>query len=167
MVQGIDDKQLSDPTPCAEFQVRDLVNHLFQVVERFQAIAAKQPVDFTATPDYLHGDWRARFAEEARKTVAAWADPAAVEGDSPSMGMPQAMVANLILVDLTVHGWDLAQGTGQVYEPDPEVVAVVGPFTERMAPMGRERGVFAEMTDFPPDADEFARLLAYTGRRAS
>jgi hypothetical protein len=35
-----------------------------------------------------------------------------------------------------------------------------------MAPMGRERGVFAEMTEFPPDADEFARLLSLTGRKA-
>ena len=167
VVRGIDDKQLSDPTPCTEFRVRDLVNHLFQIVVEFQALAAKQPADFASTPDFLDGDWRARFADETRKLAEAWSDPAAIEGDSPSMGMPQQLVANLALTDLTVHGWDLAQGTGQHYTPSAEVVAVIGPFTEQMAPMGREMGIFAEMTDFPPDADDFVRLLAYTGRKAA
>jgi uncharacterized protein (TIGR03086 family) len=167
VVRGIDDEQLSDPTPCAEFQVRDLVNHLFQVVVNFQALATKQNPDFDAKPDFLAGDWRTRFAEETRKLVEAWSDPAAIEGASPRMGLPQAVVANLALVDLTVHGWDLAQGTGQAYTPSAEVVAVVTPFTEQMAPMGRERGAFAEMTEFSPDADEFARLLSLTGRRPS
>jgi uncharacterized protein (TIGR03086 family) len=166
VVHGIGDTQLSDSTPCAEFQVRDLVNHLFQVVVNFQALATKQDADFNTKPDFLSGDWRSRFAEETRKLVDAWADPAAIEGTSPRMGLPQAVVANLVLVDLTVHGWDLSQGTGQDYTPSPEVVAAVTPFTEQMAPMGRERGVFAEMTDFPPDADDFTRLLALTGRKA-
>jgi len=167
VVHGIDDKQLSDPTPCAQFQVRDLVNHLFQIVVNFQALATKQDADFDAEPDFLDGDWRNRFADETRKLVDAWSDPATTEGISPRMGLPQALVANLVLVDLTVHGWDLAQGTGQAYTPSAEVVATVTPFTEQMAPMGRERGAFAEMTEFPPDADEFARLLAHTGRRAN
>jgi uncharacterized protein (TIGR03086 family) len=166
VVHGIDDNQLSDPTPCAEFQVRDLVNHLFQVVVNFQALATKQDADFDAKPDFLAGDWRNRFADETRKLVDAWSDPAAIEGTSPRMGLPQAAVANLVLVDLTVHGWDLSQGTGQDYTPSPAVVAAVTPFTEQMAPLGRERGAFAEMTEFPPDADEFIRLLSLTGRKA-
>jgi uncharacterized protein (TIGR03086 family) len=167
VVHGIDDERLSDPTPCAQFQVRDLMNHLFQVVVNFRALATKQAVDFDSKPDFLEGDWRNRFADETRRLVDAWSDPAAMEGISPRMGLPQPLVANLVLVDLTVHGWDLSQSTGQAYTPSAEVVAAVTPFTEQMAPMGRERGVFAEMTEFPPDADEFTRLLALTGRKAS
>ena len=64
VVDGIEDDQLLNPTPCTEYQVRDLVNHLFQGVVNFQALAAKQPVDWAATPDFLEGDWRSRFAEE-------------------------------------------------------------------------------------------------------
>ncbi|WP_433377893.1 TIGR03086 family metal-binding protein [Actinoplanes sp. CA-142083] len=166
VVSGIEDGQLHNPTPCTEYQVRDLLNHLFHGVVNFQALAAKQPVDWSATPDFLEGDWRSRFADETRKMVEAWSDPAAIEGDNPAMGMPQEVVANLALVDLTVHGWDLSEGTGQPYTPSPEVVAAIGPFTEQMAPTGREMGAFAEMTDFPPDADDFVRLLAHTGRKA-
>jgi len=166
VVRGIDDEQLSEPTPCTEFQVRDLLNHLFLVVVNFQALATKQQVDFDTKPDFLTGDWRARFADETRKLVEAWSDPAALEGTSPRMGLPQAAVANLVLVDLTVHGWDLSRGTGQAYAPSPEVVAAVTPFTEQMAPLGRQRGTFGEMTEFPPDADEFTRLLSLTGRKA-
>lgn len=173
VVRGIDDKHLAKPTPCAEFAVRDLANHLFQVVVNFQAVAAKGTVGWEKTPDYVAGeeigggDWRDRFAAETGTLVEAWSAPAAVEGDNPAMGMPQALAGNVVLVDLLVHGWDLAQATGQSYQPDPEVVAAVGPFTEQMAPMGRQMGVFGEMTDFPPDASDFARMLAHTGRKAA
>jgi len=96
----------------------------------------------------------------------------AITGSGRGIGRAMALAfakkrANLALIDLTVHGWDLAEGTGQPYTPSPEVVAAIGPFTEQMAPTGREMGAFAEMTDFPPDADDFVRLLAHTGRKAA
>jgi uncharacterized protein (TIGR03086 family) len=165
VVSGIDDKQLLDATPCTDFTVSDLVNHLFQVVVNFQALAAKQAADFATTPDFVHGDWRERFATETRKLIEAWSDPAALEGNSPGMGFPQQVVGGMVLLDLTVHGWDLAQGTGQPYDADPAVVATLHPMAEQMAPTAREMGVFAEVTDFPPDADDFTRLLAVTGRK--
>ena len=166
VVRGIRDDQLGGPTPCAEFQVRDLLNHLHQVVVNFQVLAAREQPDFSTTPDVLTGDWRARFAEETDRLVEAWSDPAALEGVSPGMGMPQALVGNLALVDLTVHGWDLAQATGQAYEPVPAAVTALLPFAEQMAPQARRMGVFGDEAPPPSGAGDFARLLGVTGRRA-
>ena len=165
VVRGTRDDQLSATTPCAEFQVRDLLNHLCQVVVNFQALAARQPADFSSTPDVLTDGWRDRFATETDKLIEAWSDPAALEGVSPGMGMPQPMVGNMVLVDLVVHGWDLAMATGQDYDPDPATVATLLPFVEFLAPQGRQMGVFADEVPPPPGADDFTRLLALAGRR--
>ncbi|WP_249997970.1 TIGR03086 family metal-binding protein [Actinoplanes sp. M2I2] len=164
IVRGIRDDQLGDSTPCAEFQVRDLLNHLFQVVVNFQAAARKEAMDFSSTPDFLAEGWRDRFAAETDRLIAAWSDPAALDGISPGMGMPQPMVGNLALTDLTVHGWDLATATGQPYRPAEAAVEALLPFVEQMAPTGRTMGVFGAEAQAPADAEMFERLLAISGR---
>ncbi|MEV4348158.1 TIGR03086 family metal-binding protein [Actinoplanes sp. NPDC049596] len=164
VIRAVRDDQLDEPTPCAEFRVRDLLNHLHQVIVNFQALAVHEKPDFSTTPDALTGDWRQSFAEETATLVEAWSDPAALEGISPGMGLPQAVVGNLALVDLTVHGWDLAQATGQRYEPDPAAVAAVTPVIGQMAPQGRQMGVFGDEVDPPEGASDFVRILAVSGR---
>ena len=167
VVRGIRDDQLGHPTPCDDFQVRDLFNHLYQIVVGFQELAAGKQPDFGTTPDELGGDWRGRFAEQADRLVEAWSDPGALEGVSPAMGMPQEAVGRLALLDLTVHGWDLARATGQRYAPDRTAVRLLTPLAEQMGPQAREMGVFDEPIEVAEDAGDFERLLALTGRRAT
>ncbi|MEU8821031.1 TIGR03086 family metal-binding protein [Actinoplanes sp. NPDC048796] len=164
VIREVRDDQLDEPTPCAEFRVRDLLNHLFQVVVNFQALAVREQPDFSTTPDVITGDWRRRFTDETATLIKAWSDPAALEGNSPGMGLPQPVVGNLVLVDLTVHGWDLAQATGQSYEPDPAAVKVLSPVIAQMAPQARQMGVFEDEVPVPEGASDFVRLLAISGR---
>ncbi|WP_369200321.1 TIGR03086 family metal-binding protein [Streptomyces sp. PU-14G] len=164
VVRGITDEQLTLPTPCAEYDVRALLNHLFHVVVGFQALAAREAADFTTTPDYLEGDWRTRFGAETGKLVTAWSAPDALEGVSPGMGIPQPTVAQMVLGDLLVHGWDLARATGQDYRPDQAVLDEVQPAVEDMAPMARKAGVYGEEVSVPSDATSFEKVLAATGR---
>lgn len=51
VVRALPDGRLEAATPCAEFDVKALVNHLFQVMEQFQRLAAKQDSDFTESAD--------------------------------------------------------------------------------------------------------------------
>ncbi|MET9920707.1 TIGR03086 family metal-binding protein [Streptomyces sp. NPDC006435] len=164
VLNGIDDSSLEAPTPCAEYDVRALINHLFQVVVNFQALAAREPADFGGTPDVVTGDWRARFAEETDKLVAAWAVPGAEEGTAGAMGLPARTVGNMVLGDLTVHAWDLARATGQDFAPDASVLDEIGPALAAMAPMAREAKVFGEPHPVPEGAGPFERALALTGR---
>ncbi|MET8368173.1 TIGR03086 family metal-binding protein [Micromonospora profundi] len=165
VVRGIADDQLDMPTPCREYVVRDLLNHLFEVVVNFQELAAKRPVEWVEKPDHLGDGWRDRFAVEADRLVAAWSEPSSLVGVSPGMGMPQAVVGGMALLDLTVHGWDLAVATGQPYQPAPEAVAALHELVEQLGPTARKMGVFA---DPPPttvdDVPDLHRLLAQTGR---
>ncbi|MFF9915793.1 TIGR03086 family metal-binding protein [Streptomyces sp. NPDC013457] len=165
VVRGIPDGSLSAPTPCSEYDVRALLNHLFHVVVNFQALAAKQPADFSTTPDRLNdADWRARFEAETATLVEAWAAPGAEEGTSGAMGLPARTVGSMALLDLTVHIWDLAQATGQSFEPDPAVVASLAGTVEELAPTARKMNVFGEAVEVPESASAFERLLATTGR---
>jgi uncharacterized protein (TIGR03086 family) len=165
VIRGIEDGQLADPTPCDKFLVRDLLNHLHQVVVNFQTLAAREAPDFSTTPDVIESDWRGRLAVETDRLAVAWSDPSALDGVSPGMGLPQEVVGGLALLDLTVHGWDLAQATGQSYTPDPDAVAALRPLAEQMAPRARTMGVFGEPAEAGPDAGAFDRLLAITGRK--
>lgn len=164
VVRGVRPDQFSRTTPCTEYDVRALLNHLFQVVVNFQALARKESPDMGTTPDHLTGDWAHRFEVETDKLVAAWSDPAALEGVSAGMGLPQPVVAQMAVLDLTVHSWDLARATGQQHQPDPDVAVALFETFSALAPIARANGVFGEPVPVPDDASAFPRLLGVIGR---
>lgn len=169
VVRAVPDEALSAPTPCADYDVKALVNHLFQVVVEFQKLAAKGESDFSTTPDRVGAgpDWRERFAEETDRLVAAWSAPGAEEGTAGAWRMPARLVGGMALLDLTVHAWDLARATGQEYRADDELEPVLeqlaGTVAE-LAPTARSTGVFAEPVPVAEGASAFERLLGQTGR---
>ncbi|NEB89437.1 TIGR03086 family protein [Streptomyces anulatus] len=164
VVRGIDDGQLGGGTPCAEYDVRALVNHLFQVVVNFQALAAREEVDFDQVPEFVAGDWRGRFGDETARLVEAWSVPGVEEGTTGRMGLPARTVGLMVLGDLTVHAWDLARATGADFVPEESVVDELGPGLAAMAPQAREMKVFGEPFPVGEGASAFERVLAVTGR---
>ncbi|WDZ86275.1 TIGR03086 family metal-binding protein [Micromonospora cathayae] len=165
VVRGISDDQLDLPTPCREYAVHALLDHLFQVVVNFQELAAKRAVDWSVQPDSRTDGWRDRFAAETDRVIRAWSEPSALVGVSPGMGLPQQVVGGMVLLDLTVHGWDLARATGQPFRADPTVVADLLDLAAMLGPTARQQGVFGAVVDLPTDSvDPFDRLLGATGR---
>lgn len=166
VVRGIADDQLGSPTPCSEYDVRALTGHLYRVVKDFQHLAAKrgEEVALQQPPLELAGDWRADFAREAERLVAAWAQPGAEEGTTGSMGMPATTVGLMVAGDLVLHGWDLARATGQPYVQDDDVLRVLGECFGELAPMARSFGVFADPVEVGADAGPLDALLGVTGR---
>lgn len=168
VVRGIPDAALGAGTPCAQYDVKELVNHLFQVIVQFQRLAAKEPSDFgEAAADRVGEgpDWRERFAVEADRLVSAWSAPGAEEGTTGAMDMPARLVGSMALLDLTVHVWDLARATGQEYgAPDEAVTEELTGAVAQLAPTARKMGVFGEPVAVSGEASEFERLLGRTGR---
>ncbi|MFB9736534.1 TIGR03086 family metal-binding protein [Streptomyces thermocoprophilus] len=169
LVRDIPDEALTAPTPCPDYDVRGLANHLFHVVVEFQKLAARQDADFTSTPSRVApgGDWRERFAQETDKLVAAWSVPGAEDGTTGAWQLPARLVGSMALLDLVVHGWDLARATGRTYPVDEELAPVVEELegaVARLAPTGRSTGAFGEAVPVPEGAPAFERLLGATGR---
>jgi uncharacterized protein (TIGR03086 family) len=164
VVRNVDENRLAAPTPCAEYDVRTLINHLLGVLHMFEAIGRKEEApDDTLTRDYMRGDWKAVFEEQAKRLLAVWEDPRAYEGLTPG-GFPALVGAQMVLGDLVLHGWDLARATGQDFDVREETAGVLCDFAAMMGDRGREAGVFGEPVPVPDDAPAFEKALGLSGR---
>jgi uncharacterized protein (TIGR03086 family) len=171
VARAIRPDQLDLPTPCGEWDVRRLVNHLVYwagiVSER---MARKEPMpteaEVTEDTDHTAGDFAGRFAEHAGQAARAWAEPGALKGPTEMAGtsMPAEQAAALMLGELVVHGWDLAVATGQAYDCAPDVAERMVAVLAGIAPMGRSYGVFGDEVPVPGDARALDRALGLSGR---
>lgn len=172
-VATVREEQLTDPTPCGDYTVGDLLGHFLGLTLAFRAAAEKAPPDGDAAPrppgpDPLPADWQERLPRQLDALVAAWRDPAAWEGDATAGGVttPAAQMGVVALDELVLHGWDLARGTGQPFSCDPAHVEAVLGFTTAVAEAGPEarEGLFGPPVDVPPDAPALDRALGLAGR---
>jgi uncharacterized protein (TIGR03086 family) len=168
-VANVDASQFGRPTPCADWDVRALLNHLilwtsYSLAARAQGESVGQDLmdrDFAADPGFA-ADYRAQLD----RALTAWADPAAWERSLDVMGSrtPAADVAALNIAEMVLHGWDLAAATGQAYTvSEPAAAAAMGA-VEANADLFREYKGFAEPVEVPPTAPVLDRLLALSGR---
>ena len=170
LVHSVGAGQWQEPTPCTEWDVRQLVNHL--IVEQLWVppiLAGRTVADVgdAFEGDQLGADPVAAWDKAAAASGAAFAEPGALQrtvhlsyGDRPAEGYCAELTA-----DLLVHSWDLARGIGTDETLDPELVDFV---YEQFAPHAdalAESGLFAPRVAVPEGADRQTRLLALTGRR--
>jgi uncharacterized protein (TIGR03086 family) len=167
-VSQVDTGQWSTPTPCTEWDVRTLVNHI--AYEQLWAPHLVAGETVAQVGDRYEGDVLGseplatlRSAAEASTAVFGAADLDAIVhlsfGDIPCRDYLVQM-----LTDAEVHGWDLATATGQDRTLDQEVVAAVLPAMVEQEALIRASGVFGEAVSTPDGADDATRLLGILGR---
>ncbi|MGW0571093.1 TIGR03086 family metal-binding protein [Streptomyces tauricus] len=125
-VHAVEGHQWGDSTPCTEWTVRDLVNHLVGEhlwVPHLLAGESLEEVGDRYDGDMVGTDPVRAWDDAAKRSLAAW-EGADLSGTARfSFGVaPLAVYADQILVDLTVHEWDLARGCGQPEGLDPAAV---------------------------------------------
>jgi uncharacterized protein (TIGR03086 family) len=169
VVAGVRRDQLAGPTPCGDWDVRALVNHLIGGCVTVAAGAEGRAVDMANPDDHAAGEILEAYDRAAEDARAAFAAPGALEKEFtlPWGKTPGAAALGLALADAVVHGWDLARATGQEIVIDDDVAAAIyGMTTSMMEPEGQyPRGdSFAAPVEVPPDAPVVDRMLAYLGR---
>ncbi|TDC97429.1 TIGR03086 family protein [Nonomuraea deserti] len=157
LVTEIGEDEFPLPTPCADYDVKALINHLEWGATLFESLA--QDGEFLPEKEYT-GD----FPDRVERMLAVWARPESWEGVSQGLGLPKSVLANMALTDLVAHGWDLARATGRTYEVEEETAAALLAFAEQMAPTGRERGAFGPEVSVPEGAPALDRFLGVIGR---
>ena len=169
LVRGVTDEQLSDPTPCPDYTVADLVDHIGGLAYAFTASAVKGEVPEeggSGDGSRLEDGWRDRIITQLGELAKAWRDPASYDGITMAgpIEMPADVAALVALDEVVVHGWDLARATGQRYEPDAADVAAILPFLEAFASAEGVPGLFGPAVAVPADAPAFDRALGLSGR---
>jgi uncharacterized protein (TIGR03086 family) len=168
-VGNVHESQLGRPTPCDDWDVRTLLNHLivwtsYSLEARAHGDSVAQDLidrDFAADPGFA-ADYRAQLD----RALSAWSDPAKWEGSLDVMGspMPAADVAALNIAEMVLHGWDLAAATGQAYTVSEPAAAAAMRAVEANAELFRQYKGFAEPVEVPPSASLLDRVLATSGR---
>lgn len=154
-------EDLDADTPCDDWDVRTLLNHVLETQRYFAGAARGDDVSPPSpTPPQIIGDDPVADFDHTRADVlATFAKPGVIDRTGPSLGIASS--------DLLLHGWDLAKATGQdATMPDGLADAayemIQGRFTEE-----QRVGVFAPEVAVAPDTSPQDRLLAYTGRDPS
>jgi uncharacterized protein (TIGR03086 family) len=131
IIGGVRPEQLSGPTPCTEFSVAQLLDHLLMVIDRVTVVGREGTSEVSAK---THADWATDWEVAARDCETAWADDAALARTVvlPWTQMSGADALRIYISEVTVHTWDLATATGQRVTWDPQVLG------EALAAMQRE-----------------------------
>jgi len=178
LLDGVAEDHLSGPTPCPEYPVAGLLDHLMGLSLAFAWAARKT----TATEggsggagrprpsaEHLDPNWRELLPRRLGELVEAWRDPAAWEGMTEAGGvrLPGEVMGVVALDELVLHGWDLARATGQPFTCDQVSTAAVFAFTSASAQpeqAASRDGLFGPVVDVPEDAPAFDRALGFAGR---
>jgi uncharacterized protein (TIGR03086 family) len=168
-VNNVTPAELGGPTPCTEWDVRALLNHLilwtsYSLERRAEGESVAPELmehDFAAAPDFS-ADYRAQLD----RALAAWADPAVWDSELDLMGTktPASEVGGLIIAELVLHGWDLATATGQDYAVSDRAAEAALRAVEANAGLFRQYKGFAEPVPMAADATARDRVLALSGR---
>ncbi|MGH3335618.1 MAG: TIGR03086 family metal-binding protein [Nocardioides sp.] len=173
LVTGVADDQLTARTPCPDYSVADLVDHIGGLAFAFTESARKGDVPGrggSGDGSRLEDGWRERIAAQLAELAEAWRDPAAYDGITMAgpIEMPAEVAALVALDEVVVHGWDLARSTGQRFEADDAAAAACLGFAESFeTPADDDDGPFGPPVPVPADDDVLDRLIGATGRDPS
>jgi uncharacterized protein (TIGR03086 family) len=176
-VSAVRPEQWTAPSPCTDYDLKTLVDHLAWAAVLSQHAATRNPLERDwsnpGPPPFLAGlppeEWAAPLAGGLRAAADAWTDPDAWEGETvmASSPMPASVVGPMMLAEFAVHGWDVARTAGAPYEVPDELGRLVLTAVEGMAQMGRDGGWYGPEVPVPADAPAFDRALGLAGRDPS
>lgn len=162
--------QWTAPTPCTEWNVRALVNHVVGANRRYTMLlhgANAGEVDATRTVDHLGHDPVASFVTTAAGLDAALREPGALARTAhhPAGERTGAQLLEMRVLDVAVHTWDLARAIGADESLDPDVAAFALTLQDTFE-AARELGSFAPRpSKTPAHLSAQGRLLHLLGRR--
>lgn len=168
-VEVVGKDQWHDPTPCTEWDVHDLVNHIVNEARWVRPLLEGKTL--AQVGDSLDGDllgsdpqgaWRAARDEELdavrsldsleRSVHVSWGQ------------IPAGVYLHQVLMDHLVHAWDLARAVGADEGLDPELVEYCYRGAKQAEDSIRSSGVFGSAVEVSETATTQAKLLALLGR---
>ena len=171
VIDAVPDDQLGAPTPCAEWDVRAVINHMTAAATMFALAAAHGHVpDAEAealSGDVLGDDFRGAWKDAMGKVLVAFERPGVL---GSRMVLPFGEVTGIAALEMAamevgIHSADVAHATRQVASDDRPFATVLDLVQARMVETWRAPGVLDPEQPTPAGATTIERLLAFAGRR--
>jgi len=163
VLRAIDAGDLDKPTPCRNFTIDQLTEHLIGSMISLGGMAGAVVIPAEA------GTVESRVAFVAQQALEGW-QKRGLEGTVKrgDRDLPAVLAASILSVELLVHAWDFAVATGQEVPVSDEVSHYVLELAQEIiTARARQGGSFADAVEAGPDADILNRLIAFTGRPAA
>jgi len=172
LVDNVSADQLGNDTPCTDWTIRDLINHITGGATMF-AISAEQgsvPDDVLGRlmgGDNLGDDPQDAWATASKRAMAAFDQPGVLEKivTLPFGEMPAGVALNIAVFDVATHATDLAKASGQSIEDTDLLEAALAMGHRMIGPEWRQPGIFDPEQPIADDAPVSDRLLAFAGRK--
>ncbi|MFD8706326.1 TIGR03086 family metal-binding protein [Kitasatospora sp. NPDC059648] len=168
LIAGIGAEQWKLPTPCADWDVTALVNHLVGGINLYVGGSTGVDPGKAHEDDWLGDDPVAAYRSAAAADLAAWRRPGALDRSVtiPLGELPGEFAATVHLTELAVHGADIAVATGQEHLLDTELLeGLLAAIRELGVDPYRAPGIFGPEAPVAEDAPVHQRLLAHLGRQ--
>jgi uncharacterized protein (TIGR03086 family) len=171
VLQRLTEADLSRPTPCTEYTVAEVGQHVVRSMALLASVAGEQigtpvagPLDTTGSLDNT-GSLDVTVGATAEAALAAWRrrglDGSVAVGRS---ALPASLAVEIIPLELLVHGWDIAHATGHRIDVTPEVAGYVLDRARELITADKRGRSFAAELPAGAAATTLQRLIAFTGR---
>jgi uncharacterized protein (TIGR03086 family) len=165
IVEALNPDQESLPTPCGEWDVKALAEHVVRDLRMFTARATGASWE-DQTPSLDPDRWAEVYRSSAGGLIEAWREGGSLDEvvELPFGKVPRSWFLGQQLSDVIVHGWDLAKATGQPFDVDPSLASDgLGWGRENLLPEYRGKD-FGPEVPVPEDAPAIDRLVGFFGR---
>ncbi|MFC9257568.1 TIGR03086 family metal-binding protein [Amycolatopsis thailandensis] len=173
ILRGIGETEFAARTPCAEYDVRALLNHLLYWGPWLEAAGRKAPPPEVATGEaeaaLVGPGWLDVAERQTARLVDVFGTPEAWQGMTAlgTAQMPASIVGDMVLGEFVFHGWDLARALGRTIDVAPEAAEAVYVSAVAMGEQARSMKVYGEEVTVAEGATAFERALGATGRNAA
>jgi uncharacterized protein (TIGR03086 family) len=172
IVAGVRPEQLAAPTPCAEYDVATVVDHIVGAGWRAAALGRGESPSGQEFPHIELGEAPGELHRAGADADASWADD---ERLAATLTMPWgetytgATLVEMYLGELGAHAWDLAAATGQLDRLDPALAEeALDAARDMLKPAYRDAmgpgNPFGQEVEAPADATTWERFAAFMGR---
>lgn len=162
VVASVRPDQYDDKTPCSEWTVRELLEHMIGVVDGLgTAVSGRASGPFT-----LGDDPAAQLQAAATTAMTGWRSPGALDRiiDAGPGPMPGRALASINLLDTATHTWDLATATGQPSALPDNLAAAALDASRAIVNAELRPGRFGPEVAAVAGATPTEALVAYLGR---
>lgn len=177
LVAAVPDELLDAPSPCPDYRVGDLLDHIAGLGTAFAAAARKDTGPDSQPPppgdaSRLSDDWRSDIAASLSMMAEAWRSPSAWEGMTQVGGvdLPGEVCGLVGLNELVIHAWDLGRATGQPVNAEADAMRSLIPMLEQFSPpidAPRGDGPFGPRFPVSSGAPLLDQLVGLAGRDPS